>query len=105
MHTILQLAQGISGKALNGLCRVLRRLYSSSGWYQWAATFRGSAHTPRRLLSHASCVSGLQLGPSFDSVSLMRDFLSADEIGELKAANRAERESRYADRIKAALEP
>ena len=33
----------------------------------------------------------------------MKDFLSAEEIAELKADHRAERESRYADRIKAIL--
>lgn len=33
----------------------------------------------------------------------MKEFLSAEEIAELKADHRAERESRYADRIKAVL--
>ena len=33
----------------------------------------------------------------------MKDFLSAKQIAELKADHRAERESRYADRIKAVL--
>ena len=33
----------------------------------------------------------------------MKDFLSADEIAELKADHRAERKLRYGDRIKAVL--